>query len=237
MLSAPAGFGKTTVVSQWINEQYQRQQHPPVAWIALDPGDNGPVRFWRYVMMACQVFQNDGGSCALTLLGSVPRSPLASSSLEQLLRTFLNELASLPHRSILILEDYHVITSPEIHASLVFVLEHLPVMLHLIVITRVDPPFPLPRLRARGELCELRTDDLRFSEEDTASFLQHFLPIELSCEDIRHLDCRLEGWVTGLRLMSLALQRRVWLLLRFFKGSPAVSTLRKTHPPWRGLKQ
>src|SRR6266487_6133076 len=204
LLSAPAGFGKTTVVSQWVADHRKRQHHPPVAWISLDPGDNDPVRFWRYVITACQAFQPGIGQSALALLHTVARS-----SLELMLRTFLNELASLPHRGILVLEDYHVITSPQIHETLTFLLDHQPAVFHLIVITRVDPPLPLARLRARGDLCELHAEDLRFSQEETAIFLRQALPAALSPEEIRHLDTRLEGWVTGLRLVTLMLQRRL----------------------------
>jgi LuxR family maltose regulon positive regulatory protein len=206
LLSAPAGFGKTTVVSQWVADQSQRQTHPPVAWLSLDPGDNDPIRFWRYVMMACQALQAESDQATLAWLPT--RSSFASSPLEPMLRTFLNELASLPQRGMLILEDYHVITEPEIHETLTFVLDHLPAMLHLVIMTRVDPPFPLARWRARGELCELHADDLRFSQEETATFLRQALPAVLSREDIRRLDSRLEGWVTGLRLVTLALQGR-----------------------------
>lgn len=209
LLSAPAGFGKTTVVSQWVADHRKRQHHPPVAWISLDPGDNDPVRFWRYVITACQAFQPGIGQTALALLHTGARSSFESSSLELMLRTFLNELASLPHRGILILEDYHMITSPQIHESLTFLLDHLPAVFHLIVITRVDPPLPLARLRARGDLCELHAEDLRFSQEETAIFLRQALPAVLSPEEIRYLDTRLEGWVTGLRLVTLMLQRRL----------------------------
>ncbi len=138
LLSAPAGFGKTTVVSQWIAHQSQRQPHPPVAWLSLDPGDNDPIRFWRYVILACQAFQAESGQATLAWLPT--RSSFASSPLEPLLRTFLNALASLPQRGMLILEDYHVITEPEIHETLTFVLDHLPAMLHLVILSRVDPP-------------------------------------------------------------------------------------------------
>src|SRR5215472_14942690 len=206
LLSAPAGFGKTTVVSQWIAHQRKLQPHPSVAWLSLDPGDNDPVRFWRYVMLACQAFQAESDQYALALPPT--RSSFASSPLESMPRAFLNALASLPHRGMLILEDYHVISEPEIHESLTFVLEHLPATLHLVIVSRVDPPLPLARWRARGELCELHADDLRFSPEETAAFLQQALPAVLSPEDIRRLDSRLEGWVTGLRLVTLALQGR-----------------------------
>jgi LuxR family maltose regulon positive regulatory protein len=208
LLSAPAGFGKTTAVSQWITQRRTLQPHLPVAWLSLDPGDNDPNRFWRYVLLACQpLLTEHDQSTLLSLLRSRPA--FAASHLEPLLRTFLNALASLPYRGILILEDYHVITEPEIHEALTFVLEHLPAMFHLVIITRVDPPLPLARLRAHGDLCELRGEELRFSEEETACLLQQSLPVVLSSEQIHTLDRRLEGWVTGLRLVALALQRRL----------------------------
>jgi LuxR family maltose regulon positive regulatory protein len=206
LLSAPAGFGKTTLVSQWVADQRKQEPHPPVAWLSLDPADNDPVRFWRYVIVACQALQaeREQSTPALPRTGS----SFASSPLQPMLRAFLNALASLPHRGMLILEDYQVISEPEIHESLTFVLEHLPATLHLVILSRVDPPLPLARWRARGELCELHADDLRFSPEETASFLRPALPTVLSPEDIRRLDRRLEGWVTGLRLVTLALQGR-----------------------------
>lgn len=192
LLSAPAGFGKTTVVSQWIAHQRKREPHPSVAWLSLDPGDNDPIRFWRYVILACQPFRAERDPSALALLPG--QSSLASSRLEPMFRTFLNALVSLPQRGVLILEDYQVITEPEIHETLTFVLDHLPAMLHLVIMTRVDPPLPLARWRARGDLCELRADDLRFSPEETAAFLWQALPVVLSPEDIRRLEGRLEGW-------------------------------------------
>ncbi len=225
LLSAPAGFGKTTLVSQWIVQQRKREPQasavPPmgVAWLSLDPEDNDPLRFWRYVMLACQTFQSERDLPRLPA-----RSSFASPLLESVLRTFLNALASLPQRCLLVLEDYQVISEPGIHEALTFVLEHLPASLHLVIMTRIDPPLPLARWRARGELCELRTEDLRFSSQETTSFLQHTLPTMLSIEDIRLLDSRLEGWATGLRLVSLALQgkttrQQVEQSLSTFSGS------------------
>ena len=206
LLCAPAGFGKTTLVSQWIAQRRKLQPQAHVAWLSLDPGDNDPIRFWRYVMLACRALQAESDQAALALLRT--RSSFASSPLEPMLRTFLNALTSLPRRGMLILENYHVITEPEIHESLTFVLDHLPAMLHLVILSRVDPPLPLARLRARGDLCELLADDLRFSQEETAIFLRQALPAVLSREDIYHLDSRLEGWAAGLRLVSLTLQGR-----------------------------
>src|SRR6266571_2197704 len=145
LLCAPAGFGKTTLVSQWIAQRRKLQPQAPVAWLSLDPGDNDPIRFWRYVMLACRALQAESDQAALALLRT--RSSFASSPLEPMLRTFLNALTSLPRRGMLVLEDYHVITEPEIHESLTFVLDHLPAMLHLVILSRVDPPLPLAGLR------------------------------------------------------------------------------------------
>jgi LuxR family transcriptional regulator, maltose regulon positive regulatory protein len=208
LLSAPAGFGKTTLVSQWVADwsTHQSDQHPlpPIAWVSLDPGDNDPVRFWRYVVTACQAFQATLGQSALALLQRAPQSPL-----EAALTLFLNELSQLPRKGILILEDYHVITSSQIHETVAFVLDHLPATLHLMMMTRVNPPLPLARWRAHNDLNELRTADLRFSQEETLTFLQQVMPFPLSREIILHLDTHLDGWVTGLRLVALTLQGRM----------------------------
>ncbi|HEX9134213.1 MAG TPA: LuxR family transcriptional regulator, partial [Ktedonobacteraceae bacterium] len=197
LLSAPAGFGKTTLVSQWIADRstHQSAQHrpPPLAWVSLDPGDNDPLRFWRYVMTACQAWQ----------AAPDQYTPMPQPSSEAALTLFLNELSQLPHKGLLVLEDYHVITASQIHETLTFVLDHLPATLHLMIITRVDPPLPLPRWRAHNDLCELHTEDLRFSREETQAFLQLTMPFPPSTGIIMHLDTHLEGWVTGLRLVVL----------------------------------
>lgn len=208
LLSAPAGFGKTTLVSQWVADRstHQSEQHPPlpIAWVSLDPDDNDPVRFWCYVVTACQAFQATLGQSALALFHTAQQPPL-----EAVLTLFLNELSQLPHKGILILEDYHVITSSQIHATVAFVLDHLPATLHLMMITRVDPPLPLARWRAHNDLNELHTADLRFSQQETLTFLQQIMPFPLSREIILHLDAHMEGWVTGLRLVALMLQGRM----------------------------
>lgn len=213
LLSAPAGFGKTTLVSQWIADRstHQSDQHPlpPVAWVSLDSGDNDPVRFWRYVVTACQAFQAALGQTTLAVLHTALQPPLGLSLFEASLTIFLNELSQLPRRGILVLEDYHVITSPQIHEMVAFLLDHLPTTLHLIMITRIDPPFPLTRLRAHNDLNELHAADLRFSQEETQTFLQQTMPFPLSPGVIKHLDAHLEGWVTGLRLVALTLQGRM----------------------------
>jgi LuxR family maltose regulon positive regulatory protein len=203
LLTAPAGFGKTTIVSEWIATRGERQDAPPVAWLSLDAGDNDPVRFWRYVIAACQAFHAGIGESALAQL-QTSRRP----SLETVLTTFINELAQLAHRCVLVLEDYHVINSPQIHETMAYLVDHLPAKLHLLILTRSDPPLPLARLRAHDDLYELHATDLRFSLAETEIFLRQALPFPLSAEAITRLEARTEGWVTGLRLLALALQGR-----------------------------
>src|SRR5260370_8507605 len=169
-------------------------------WGWLDAGENDPVRFWRYVLTACQTIQPSLGQQALAML----RRP-QQSLFENMLTVFLNELARLPGQGILVLEDYHTITSPLVHESLAFLLDHLPETLRVVLITRGDPPLPLARWRAHHDLCELRTTDLRFSLEETRSFLQHTLPFAIGSETLRQLDKRLDCGAATLRLPILAL--------------------------------
>jgi LuxR family maltose regulon positive regulatory protein len=193
--------------------------------VSLDAGDNDPVRFWRYIITACQVFDAAVGESALALLHMSRRL-----SLETVLTTFINELAQLAHggyltgeasqrldvpapfpgwiRGVLVLEDYHVITSQQIHEAVTYFVDHLPAALHLLILTRSDPPLPLARLRAHDDLYELHAADLRFSLEETQTFLQQALSFSLSTEVITRLEARTEGWVAGLRLLALALQGR-----------------------------
>jgi LuxR family maltose regulon positive regulatory protein len=211
LLSAPAGFGKTTLVSQWVSVQgkqspSQPQPHrSPVAWVALEPADNDLIRFWRYVMTACVAFQADAPFAQFL----APQSrPFTRRSLEMLLATFVNELASLAYGGILVLEDYHVIHVPAIHEMMTFLIDHLPPTLHIILITRTDPPLPLARWRARDELHEVHAADLRFSDEEASTFLQQTLPLPLSSEALQRLEAHTEGWPAGLRLVTLALHGR-----------------------------
>lgn len=230
LISAPAGFGKTTLVSQWLahlqfsmydlpagadkiihpkfpespfGRRAGKIPNPPVAWVALDEGDNDPVRFWRYVITACQRFDRQLGVSALKLLQETQQPPL-----EVMLTGWINELARLSGRYILALEDYHLITSPQLHRLLAFLLDHLPDTLHLFILTRSDPPLPLARLRARYEILELRATDLRFSSAEIQTFLQQTLPLSLSPDTLAHLEARTEGWAAGLRLVALAVQGR-----------------------------
>ncbi len=203
LISAPAGFGKTTFIRSWIASHAEQQDLPPLAWVSLDDGDNDPMRFWRYTLTACQVFRHELGQEALALMNNSMRS-----SFESALTLFINELSQFSDKGILVLEDYHVITSTWIHETLAFLVDYLPESLHLILITRGDPPLPLARWRAHHDLCEFRATDLRFSAEETKAFLEQAIAIPLAPETVSHLHERTEGWIAGLHLLVLALQGR-----------------------------
>ncbi|GHO46499.1 LuxR C-terminal-related transcriptional regulator [Ktedonospora formicarum] len=203
LLLSPAGSGKTTLISQWLEEH---QKDPPVTWLALDKNDNDPIRFWRYVITACQRFQADLGNSALEKLKKAPSFPPELRLFETVLTLFLNELGRAPHGGILVLEDYHVITSPSVHQSLSFFLEHLPVSINLTITTRNELPLSLTRLRARGELCEIMGSDLQFSQKEMIAFFQTLFPSQTSLEIALHIGTQLEGWAAGLRLCALSMQ-------------------------------
>jgi LuxR family transcriptional regulator, maltose regulon positive regulatory protein len=230
LLTAPAGYGKTTLVRQWVADReacaHESGSHylPPLAWVALDGGDNDPARFWSYIITACQTFRAGIGQAALALLHASKPPPFEPSPLEMVLTTFLNELAQGPTSGMLVLDDYQVITAPRVHETLAFLLEHLPATLHLVIMSRSDPALPLARLRASGDLVELRAADLRFSQEETRAFLQLATALRLPEETIRRIDARLDGWATGLRLLALTLRGRtayqeIEHLLATFAGS------------------
>ena len=223
LVSAPAGYGKTTLVRQWVAERSQQPHFPPVAWVSLDGGDNDPVRFWRYLMTACQVYGDHVAREALALLRSMPEPPFEASFTEPALTVFLNALAQCEQGGIMVLDDYQAITSPRIHQTMTFFLAHLPGSHHVIMITRSDPPFSLAGLRARNDLCDVRSADLRFSQEETAAFLQQTLPVPLAPEIASLVHASLEGWAAGLRLLLMALResrapREIEPLVRVFAG-------------------
>lgn len=204
LISAPPGFGKTTLLAEWLaSTQNSGSDAPQVAWFSLDEGDNDPGRFWRYVIAACQNIQETIGTTALTLLRSPDRLIL-----ETIVTLLINDIAHLSCQCILILEDYHLINSGQIHKSVFFLLEHLPANLHVVITTRSDPPFPIARFRARNVLTEVRATTLRFSPAETATFLNDVAGCHLSDEDVLHLDTHTEGWIAGLQLVALLLQGR-----------------------------
>ena len=196
LISAPAGFGKTTLVSEWVAGCER-----PVAWLSLDEGDNDPARFLTYLVAALQTIAPNIGAGVLAALQS-PQPPPT----ESILTTLLNEITTIPDNFILVLDDYHVIDSKPVDQALTFLLEHLPPQMHLVIATREDPHLPLARLRARGQLTELRAADLRFTPAEAAEFLNQVMGLNLSAEDIAALETRTEGWIAGLQLAALSMQ-------------------------------
>lgn len=196
LIAAPAGFGKTTLVSDWIPQS----QHC-VTWLSLDEGDNDPVRFWSYVVATIQKLRANLGERELALLQSPQPPPITS-----VLSTLINELASFPESFFIVLDDYHVIKTQSIHEALTFLLDHLPPQMHIILTTRADPALPIPRLRARNQLIELRAEDLRFTSDEAAAFLNDAMGLKLAADDIAVLESRTEGWVAGLQLAALSMQ-------------------------------
>jgi LuxR family maltose regulon positive regulatory protein len=199
LVSAPAGFGKTTLLSAWASDPSGVR---PVAWLSLDEADNDPERFWRYFVAAVDKLQPGSGDTALALLGS------SQAPIEAILTALLNDLAGLEVDAVVVLDDYHLIETPAIQEALAFVIEHLPARIHLAISTRTDPPLPLARLRARGEMAELRTADLLFTPEEAATFLERAMGLELSTEEIAELETRTEGWIAGLQMAALAMRDR-----------------------------
>ncbi|WP_432841305.1 LuxR C-terminal-related transcriptional regulator [Dactylosporangium sp. CA-092794] len=200
LVSAPAGFGKTTLLSAWPGAAGAAER--AVAWVSLDEGDSRPATFWAYVIAALQRAVPGVGAGALALLES------AQPPIEGLLATVVNELSAVDGDVDLVLDDYHLVDNGDIHAGLGYLLEHLPPRVHLVISTRADPPLPLARLRARGELVELRAADLRFTSAEAATYLSEVAGLRLSPADVAALEERTEGWIAALQLAALSLQGR-----------------------------
>jgi LuxR family maltose regulon positive regulatory protein len=162
LVSAPAGFGKTTLLAAWLARP--PGEHP-TAWLSLDERDNNPASFWSYVIAALQTVAPAVGQTALSLLQS------SQPPIDVFLSTLINDLNALPNDIVLVLDDYHVVDNRQVHDGLAFLLDHLPQQLHLVIATRVDPALPLPRLRARGDLVEIRAADLRFEPDEAKEYL------------------------------------------------------------------
>jgi LuxR family maltose regulon positive regulatory protein len=211
LIAAPAGFGKTTLVSEWIAQTEQ-----PVAWLSLDDDDNDIVHFFTYLVAALRTVDNEIGASVHSVL-QAPQPPPAKALLTQL----INDLNLAAQTLILVLDDYHLITAQAIHEALTFFIEHLPPTLRLIFTSRIDPPLPLARWRVRGQLAEVRADDLRFSREEATIFLNQMMGLQLTAADIIALETRTEGWIAGLQLAALSLEGRddVASFIQAFSGS------------------
>src|SRR5439155_15798258 len=201
LIVAPAGWGKTTLLSAWHADASLGAW--PLAWVSLDEGDNDPIRFWTYVISALNTLHSGVGETALALMYASSSPPI-----EDVLTSLLNALIQLPTETVLVLDDYHLIEFQPIHDALMYLVEHLPPNMHLVIASRSDPLLPLARLRARGALTELRAPDLRFTSEETAAFLMEVMGLSLSAEQVTALQARTEGWIAGLHLAALSLQGR-----------------------------
>jgi LuxR family transcriptional regulator, maltose regulon positive regulatory protein len=198
LVCTPAGFGKTTLLADWAADATL-----PVAWLSLDPDDNEPMRFWRYVVAALDRVVGGLDEQIVPLL-----NPGSGTSTHGVVTALINRLQDQPGELGLVLDDYHLIDEPAIHDSLGFLLSHLPPRLHLAIASRSDPPLPVARLRASGQLVELRAADLRFTPQEATAFLREVWKLDLPPEAVAALEARTEGWAVGLQLAALSLQGR-----------------------------
>jgi LuxR family maltose regulon positive regulatory protein len=204
LISAPAGFGKTTLLSEWVGA-CQR----PVAWLSLDEGDNDPARFMAYLVAALETIES-----AREMVGPIEKTVLAAlqspqgPQIEPALTALINKIASVPEPFVLVLDDYHLITAQLVHQAIAFILGHLPPQMHLAIAARADPPLPVAGLRGRDQLTEVRQADLRFTPDEAAAFLNRLMGLDLSEENIEALSARTEGWITGLQMAALSMKGR-----------------------------
>ncbi len=220
IISAPAGYGKTSLLADWIRALGQESPAPALAWLSLDESDNNPIQFWNGVAAALQrlpAFLRAGQALAERLEPELFELPVdldrlpgpAALPLENTLRLFINDLAGLAEPLVLVLDDYHVVTASSVHESMAFLLSHLPPRLCLVISSRSDPTLaalPVPLLRARGQVLELTAADLRFTPEEAARFLSDVMELHLSPQDAAFLENQTEGWAAGLQLAALSLQ-------------------------------
>ena len=211
LVTAPAGYGKTTLVTEWL-----RVSGVKTAWLSLDESDNDPTRFLSYLVAALRQVDQRLGEGVRVMLQS-PQPPPR----EVVLTSLLNEVSSVSQPFILALDDYHTIHTPSIHGQIAFILEHQPAQMHLVILTREDPPLPLARLRASGQMSEIRENDLRFLPDECTKFLRQVMGLKLSSQNIADLERRTEGWIAGLQLAALSLHGDVdpEAFIRAFTGS------------------
>jgi LuxR family maltose regulon positive regulatory protein len=196
LISAPAGFGKTTLLSDWVGKL-----DLPVSWLSLDEGDNDQTSFLVYFVAALQTI-NTGICETVRAMLHAPQPP----AIESVLTELINEIAAVEQDFVLVLDDYHVIEAQAVHDALTFLLNHLPPNIHLVITSRSDPLLPIPSLRAKGQITELRAENLRFTTQEATRFLNHRMGLELSEDDVLSLETRTEGWITGLHLAALSIQ-------------------------------
>ncbi|HEY4032772.1 MAG TPA: LuxR family transcriptional regulator [Ktedonobacteraceae bacterium] len=201
LVSAPAGFGKTMLLSAWARSLPANTAS--VAWVSLDEEDNEPQQFWTYILSSLDQQKPEIFTPLLRYVQSPQVPPLMN-----MLTLFINLLADSTDCFLLILDDYHVITEPQIHTTLLYLVEHLPSQMHIILASRTDPPLPLSQLRARGQMLEVRTDQLRCTTKETSTFFNKVKGIQFSDEMIQNMTARTEGWLVGLQLLALSLQER-----------------------------
>lgn len=238
LISATAGFGKTTLVNEWRSARDAHAGHAQrISWLTLDTDDNTPTRMLRHIVAALQTIAPEWGKEITTRLDNNPLAPMDDAA-----ALLLNELNTLTAPCTIVLDDYHVITSPAVHQALGYALEHLPPQVHLILLTRADPPLPLARLRARDQLIEIRAADLAFQPDETAEFLAQVMGLQLTPDHISALEKRTEGWIAGLQLAALSLrgQSDVNAFIENFTGSDhyifdylAEEVIRKLDAPTR----
>ncbi len=201
LISAPAGYGKTTLLADWLGDLPEQATPPRIAWISLDGADNDPRVLLTYVQAALRSL--GGTPLPIGLTAEVP-----AAAAESFIADMLNDLAELPAEAVIVLEDYHAIVEPSIHRAVAFMVDHLPPRAHLVIATRADPPLPLARLRARGHLAELRAPDLRFTNEESAAYLLETMGLPMTRDQLAALIERTEGWAAGLQLTAVALRDR-----------------------------
>ncbi len=204
LVSAPAGFGKTSLLAEWLAARPgTSSDERSAAWLSLDRDDNQPASYWTYVIAALRTVAPGVGANALELLQAPQPAPI-----QTVLTTLLNDLGALPSDVVLVLDDYHVIDSREVQEGMAFLLDHVPPRLHVVIASRTDPPLPLARLRARGELVEVRAAELRFQPDEAAAYLNGVMGLVLTEQDVTALEGRTEGWIAALQLAALSMQGR-----------------------------
>jgi len=211
LVSAPAGYGKSTLVSRWLKET-----GTPSAWLSLDAGDNDPARFLRYLLTALQpVAPGIGGNLPDMFQGAQP------AQFENVINLLTNELAATTDQFVLVMDDFHLVNSETVINIVFYLIEHLPYHKHLALLTRMDPPLPLSRLRVRNQLVDIRADQLRFTRDEIAAFLNDVMGLKLSAEDLSAMETRTEGWIASLQLAALSMQtsRDVHSFVSAFTGS------------------